>query len=54
MYFDQDGLPVTTVRKYFTCFGKDYVDRSSFYLPGSGSGYIKEEAVDYTIEWIKK
>jgi len=55
MYFDEDGIPVESINYGFRCDQKNNVDRSKFYLPGSGHSYEHtQEAVDYSIEWIKE
>ena len=54
MYFDEDGIPVESLHFGFRCKRKNDVDRSKFYLPGSGYYSPTKDAVDYTIEWIKK
>ena len=54
MYLDEDGIPVASFHFGFKCKRKNEVYRSHFYLPGSGpSDHYPDEAVDYTIEWIK-
>ena len=54
MYFDEDGIPLAQIHHKFWCSRKNHVTRSRFYLPGSGpSDHYPDEAVDYTIEWIK-
>ena len=55
MYFDEDGIPLAQIHNFFYCERKNHVARSKFYLPGSGEKEnYPDEAVDYTIEWIKE
>jgi hypothetical protein len=55
MYFDEDGIPLAQINKYFTCDRRNHIARQVFYLPGSGVKGIHypDEAVDYTLEWLK-
>ena len=54
MYFEEDGIPLVQIPHNFYCTRKNHIAREKFYLPGSGpSNRYPDEAVDYTIEWIK-
>ena len=55
IYLDEDGIPVAQLSYKFDCQRKNHIARETFYLPGSGwSIHYPDEAVDYTIEWIKE